>query len=101
MLEARAFVEGLEGMMFHERDTVNLDVVDLGSELDALVLLAAHYRTDIRAIDAYDAVLHLLPVEVVSLLTEYLSDCQDAFMLFGVLLVFPKKVTKNLLLLEK
>lgn len=58
-------------MMFYERDTVNLDVVDFGSELDSFVLLAAHYRTDIGAVDADDAVPHLLPVEVVSLLTVF------------------------------
>ena len=67
--------------MFNERDAVYLDVVDLGPELDALVLLSSHYRTDIGSVDADDAVSHLLPVEVVSLLTEHLSDYQDAFVL--------------------
>ena len=35
--------------MFNERDSSDLDVVDLGSELDALVFLAAYDRAEIRA----------------------------------------------------
>ena len=46
-------------MVLDERDAVDLDVVDLGSELDALVLLATYYRTDIGAVDADDTVLNL------------------------------------------
>ena len=42
LFETHTLVEGLEGMMLDERDAVNLDVVDLGPELDPLVLLAAH-----------------------------------------------------------
>lgn len=70
-------------MVLDERDAVDLYVVDLGSELDACVLLAAHYRADIGPVNADDSVLHLLMVEVVGLLTVYFSDCQDAFVLFG------------------
>lgn len=81
-LKSRAFVEGLEGMMLDERDAVNLDVVDLGSELDALILLAAHYRTDIGAVNADDAVPHILFIEVVGLLTVDLTDGRDTFVLF-------------------
>ena len=68
-------------MVLDERDAVDLYVVDLGSELDALVLLAAHYRADIGPVDADDAVLHFLSVEVTGLLAVYFSDCQDAFVL--------------------
>ena len=46
--------------MLDERDAVDLNVVDLGTELDTLVLLAAHYRADIGTVDADDAVLHFL-----------------------------------------
>ena len=42
LFETHTLVEGLEGMMFDERDAVDLYVVDLGPELDPLVLLAAH-----------------------------------------------------------
>ena len=70
-------------MVIDERDAVYLDVVDLGPELYALVLLAAYNRADIRPVDTDDAVLHFLSVEVVPLLAEYFSDCQDAFVLFG------------------
>lgn len=70
-------------MVLDERDTVDLDVVDLGSELDAPVLLAAHYRTDIGPVDADDAALHFLSAEVVGLLAVYFSDCQDTFVLLS------------------
>lgn len=83
LLESCPFVEGFERMVLDERDAAGLYVVDLGSELDALVLLAAHNRTDIRTVDADDAVPHFLSVEVLPLLTVYFSDCQDAFVLFG------------------
>lgn len=83
LLEPCSFVEGFERMVLDERDAVDLYVVNLGSELDALVLLAAHNRTDIRTVDADDAVPHFLLVKVVPLLTVYFSDCQDAFVLFG------------------
>ena len=37
-------------------DAGYLDVVDLGPELDTLVLLSPHYRTDIWSVDADDVV---------------------------------------------
>ena len=43
--------------MLDERDAVDLNVVDLGTELDTLVLLAAHYRADIGTVDADDGLL--------------------------------------------
>jgi hypothetical protein len=70
-------------MALDERDAVDLDVVDLGSELNALVLLAAHYRADIGPVDADYAVLHFLSVEVIGLLAVHFSDCQDTFVLLG------------------
>lgn len=84
LLKSCAFVECREGMMLDERDAVNLDVVDLGSELDSLVLLATHYRTDIGAVNADDAVFHFFFIEVVGLLTVDLEDGCDAFVLFCV-----------------
>ena len=47
-------------MMLDEGYSVNLYVVDLGSELHALVLLASDYGTDIGAVYADNAVLDLL-----------------------------------------
>lgn len=67
-----AFIEGLEGLVLDERDALDLDVVDPGFELHTFVLLSAHYGTDIRTVDADDAVPDLLPVEVVGLLAVYL-----------------------------
>ena len=60
LLEPYALVEGFEGMMLDEGYPVNLYVVDLGSELHALVLLASDYGTDIGAVYADNAVLNLL-----------------------------------------
>ena len=60
LLEPYALVEGFEGVMLDEGYSVNLYVVDLGSELHALVLLASDYGTDIGAVYADNAVLHLL-----------------------------------------
>lgn len=68
-------------MMLDERDAVDLNVVDLGTELDTLVLLAAHYRADIGTVDADDAVLHFLFIEMVGLLTMDFFNCHDAFVL--------------------
>ncbi len=51
LFETHALVEGLEGMMLDERDAVNLDVVDLGPELDPLVFLSPYDGTDVRAVD--------------------------------------------------
>lgn len=82
LLKSRAFVESLEGMMLDERYAVNLDVVDLGSELDALVLLSPHYQMDIWSVDADDAVFHILFIEVVRLLTVDHTDGCDTFVLF-------------------
>lgn len=82
LLKSCAFVEGLEGMMLYERDAVNLDVVDLGSELDTPILLATYYRTDIGAVNADDAVLHFFFNEVVGLLAVDLTDGCDALVLF-------------------
>ena len=48
-------------MVLDERDAVDLDVVDLGSELDALVLLAAHYRTDIRTVSCLSITYNIKP----------------------------------------
>ena len=40
LLEPRALVEGLEAVVLDERDAADKDVVDFGTELHALVLLA-------------------------------------------------------------
>ena len=46
-------------MVLDEGYSINLYVVDLGSELHALVLLAPDYGTDIGAVYADNAVLNL------------------------------------------
>lgn len=47
-------------MMLDEGYSINLDVVDLGSELHSLVLLASDDGPDVRTVYADDAFLHLL-----------------------------------------
>lgn len=47
-------------MVFDEGYSVNLNVVDLCSELNALVLFASDYGPDVGTVYADDAVLHLL-----------------------------------------
>lgn len=42
-----------------------------------------HYRADIGPVDADDAALHFLSVEVVGLLAVHFSDCQDTSVLLG------------------
>ena len=69
-------------MVFNERDAVNLDVVDLGAELDPLVLLAAHYRADVRTVDRDDAAPDFLFVEMIGLLAADFQDCQVLIFVF-------------------
>ena len=47
-------------MVFDEGYSVNLDVVDLDSELHSLVLLASDDGPDVRTVYADDTVFHLL-----------------------------------------
>lgn len=51
LFQTRTFVEGFEGVVLDEGDAVNLYVVDLGTELDAPVLLATHYGPDVWPVD--------------------------------------------------
>lgn len=83
LAQARSFVESLEGMVLDERDSVNLNVVDLGAELDPFVLFATHYGAEIRSVDADDTVLHFLFIEEVGLLLMYQTDCRDTFVLLS------------------
>ena len=56
VLQAYAFVEGLEREVFDERYAVYLYVVDLRTELDGLGFLASYNGTYIMTVDADDAV---------------------------------------------
>lgn len=76
-------VECLEGKMFYKGDAVNLYVVTLRPELHRLVLLAPDNGTDIRTVDTYDSMAHLLTVEKSFLLSEYNPDCSQPFLLSG------------------
>jgi len=68
--------------MFHERYTANLYVVDLGSELEPLILLAAHDGTDIRTVDAHNPVPLLLLFRQVALLTTDFLQCGQTLLQF-------------------
>ena len=59
-------------MVFDEGYSVNLDVVDLDSELHSLVLLASDNRTDVRTVYADDTVFHLLFLSKCALLAIHL-----------------------------
>ena len=59
-------------MVFDEGYSVNLDVVDLGAKLHALVLLASDDRTYVRTVDADDAVFRLLFLSQCALLAMHL-----------------------------
>lgn len=84
LLYAYSLVEGFKRVVFDEGYAVYLNVVDLGSELHALVLLASDYGANIWAVDTDYAVLDFLMVEVVGLLSEYfVYGHQTAFLLRG------------------
>ena len=53
-------LNAFEEMVFHEGQSVILDVVYFGSKLYALVLLASDDRTDVRAANADNALLYFL-----------------------------------------
>ena len=69
--------------MLHERDAVDLDVVDFGTELHALVFLAPDNGADIGAIDTDYAVFHLLFLRQRFLLTVYFLKRTEPLALLG------------------
>ena len=70
-------------MVFYEGYSVNLDIVNLSSKLHALVLLASDDRTDIRTVNADNAVLHLLFLSQRILLAEHLFYGTQTLALLG------------------
>ena len=70
-LEPYAFIECLERVVFDERDTSNLDIIDLRTELDPFVFLSAHDRSQIGSVNADDATSDFLFIHKVELLTSY------------------------------
>ena len=69
--------------MLDEGYSINLDVVDLGSELHSLVLLASDDGPDLRTVYADDAFLHLLFLSKCSLLAIHLFKSEETLALLG------------------
>ena len=74
VLQAYAFVEGLERDVFDERYAVYLYVVDLRTELDGLGFLASYNGTYIMTVDADDAAADLPPRKHLLFLCKNLPD---------------------------
>lgn len=60
--QPRPFVEGTERQLLDERYPANKYVVHFGSELHTLDLLAPHYRSQVRLVDAHYPVRNALSV---------------------------------------
>lgn len=59
LLQSKTFVESFERVVFDKRYAIDLNVVDLGTELYTLVLLSTDNGAQIWAVDADNAVLHI------------------------------------------
>ena len=82
-LEPYAFIECLERVVFDERDTSNLDIIDLRTELDPFVFLSAHDRSQVGSVNADDATSDFLFIHKVELLTSYFFQRIKPLALFG------------------
>lgn len=76
MHKTGTLIECVERKLLDERQTVNLDVVALGSKLDLLYFLATDDWTYVWLVDAYDtirnALLGIATLMMLALLTVYL-----------------------------
>lgn len=72
LLYTHTLIEGFKGVVLNERDSINLYVVDLGSEFHPFVFLAPHDGSDVGAVYADNAVFDFLPVEMGGLLAIHL-----------------------------
>ena len=76
MHKTSTLIECVERKLLDERETVNLDVVALGSKLDLLYFLTTDDWTYVWLVDAYDtgrnALLGIATLVMLALLTVYL-----------------------------
>jgi hypothetical protein len=68
ILEAVALMEGIEAKVFDKTDPIDLELIDLGPELDLFGFFAAYDGPDIVLIQAHDAGFGFYPFIKVSVL---------------------------------
>lgn len=77
------FIEGFKRVALDKGYAINLNVVDLGTELYTLVLLSTNNGAQVWAIDTDNAVLHILLHQVL-LLTSNLVYSSYTLTLFSI-----------------
>ena len=71
-------------MVLDKGNAIDLNVVDLGTELYTLVLLSTNNGAQVWAVDADNAVLHILLLHQVLLLTSHLVYSSYTLTLFSI-----------------
>ena len=71
-LQTNTFIEGFKRVVPDKGNAIDLNVVDLGTKLYTLVLLSMNNGAQVWAIDADNAVLHILLLHQVLQLTSNL-----------------------------
>lgn len=58
--QTNTFIEGFKRVVIDKGNAIDLNVVDLGTELYTLVLLSTNNGAQVWAVDADNTVLHIL-----------------------------------------